>query len=130
MGQAHLLMGSPKAQAKEGYGPSSRRLRPKLNNIKPKMARRCCRGQFSPRQTQNSTETRGKNGIGTNLKGNLKYLGKTALTTFPIHSSAPDRAILFSFINHSQQLWSWTDGISISLGKVDPTRGRRKVNAC
>ena len=47
---------------------------------------------------------------------------KAALTT--IQYSAPNRAIPFSFYNHPQPLWVWIDGISISLGKVNPTRGR------
>ena len=48
----------------ESKGPSRKRLWPELKNIKQKMARRCSRGQFSPRQTQSSI---GKRGIGTNL---------------------------------------------------------------
>ena len=55
-----------------------------------------------------------------------KDKGKAALTA--IQYSAPDRAILFSFYNHPQLLWVWADGTSISLGKVDPTRGRRIKN--
>ena len=51
-----------------------------------------------------------------------KDKGKTALTA--IQYSAPDRVIHFSFYNHPQPLWVWVDGTSISLGKVDPTRGR------
>ena len=51
-----------------------------------------------------------------------KDKGKAALTA--IQYSAPDRAILFSFYNHPQPLWVWVDGTSISLGKVDSTRGR------
>ena len=47
---------------------------------------------------------------------------KAALTT--IQYSAPNRAIPFSFYNHPQPLWVWADGISISLEKSDPTRGR------
>ena len=93
------------------------------------MARRCSRGHFNPRLTQSSTEKRGKNGIGTNLKENLKYLGKAALTTFSLQDSAPIRVGFLGFINRPQQLWIGTDGTSISLGKVDPTRGRRKANA-
>ena len=94
MGLIHLLMGSPKAQAKEGYGPSS---------IKHKIALGYSRGQFSPRQTQSPTGKRGENGIGLNLKENLKYLGKAALTA--IQYSAPDRAVFFGFYNHPQRLW-------------------------
>ena len=56
-----------------------------------------------------------------------KDKGKAAFTT--IQYSAPDRAIPFSFYNHLQPLWVWADGTSISLGKFDPTRGRRTVNA-
>ena len=60
MGQAHLPMGSPKAQAEEDYGPSS-------INIKHRIALGYSRGQFSPRQTQSPTGKRGKNGIGLKL---------------------------------------------------------------
>ena len=68
----------------------------------------------------------GKNGIGLSLKENLKYPGKAALTA--IQYSAPDRAAFFGFYNHPQRLWVWADGTSISLGKFDPTRGRRTGN--
>ena len=124
-----IIYGSGPLTHGESKGPSQRRLWPKLSNIKHKMARRCSRRHFSPRQTQRSTEKRGKNGIRTNLKENLKYLGKAALTTLPIQDSAPNRAGLFGFFNHPQRLWGWTDGTSISLVKVDPTRGRRTANA-
>src|SRR6266702_263192 len=112
-------MGSPKAKAEEGYGPNS-------NNIKHKIALGYSRGQFSPRQTQSPTGKRGKNCIGLSLKENLKYPGKAALTA--IQYSAPNRAVFFGFYNHPQRLWVWADGTSISLGKFDPTRGRRTVN--
>ena len=127
MGQARLLVGSPKAQAEEGYGPSPRGLWSKPNNVKHKIALRYRRGSLSSRQTQSPTRERGKNGIGLNLKENLKYPGKAALTT--IQYSAPDRAIFFGFYNHPQRLWVWADGTSIRLRKFDPTRGRRIVNA-
>ena len=55
-----------------------------------------------------------------------KDKGKAAITV--IQHSAPDRTMLFSFYNHPQPLWVWADGTSISLGKVDPTRGRRIRN--
>ena len=51
----------------------------------------------------------------------IKDKGKAALTA--IQYSAPDRVILFNFYNHPQPLWVWVDGTSISLGKVDHTRG-------
>ena len=111
----------------ESKGPSQGGLWPKLNNIKHKIALGYSRGQFSPRQTQSPTEKRGKNGIGPSLKENLKYPGKAALTA--IQYAAPDRAVFFGFYNHPQRLWVWADGTSISLGKVDPTRGRRTMNA-
>ena len=57
MGQAHLLMKSPQIQTEKGYGP-------KLKNIKPKMAQRCSRGQFSPWPTQSSLKKREKRGKG------------------------------------------------------------------
>ena len=91
MGQAPLLVGSPK-------GPSRRGLWPKPNNIKHKIALRYSRGPLSPRQTQSPTEKRGKNGIGLSLKENLKYPEKAALTA--IQYSAPDRAVFFGFYNH------------------------------
>ena len=47
-----------------------------------------------------------------------KDKGKAALTA--IQYSAPDRAILFSFYNHSQPLWVWVDGTSISPEKSNP----------
>ena len=72
-------------------------------------------------------EKRGKTGIGPNLKENLRISGKATLIV--IQCSAPDRAVFFSFINHPQQFWDWTDGINVSLVKVDPTRGRRTANA-
>ena len=111
----------------ESKGPSRGRLWPKLNNIKHVIAMGYSRGPLSPWQTQSLTGKRGKNGIGLSLKENLKYLGKAALTA--IQYSAPDRAVFFGFYNHPQRLWVWADGRSISLGKFDPTRGRRTVNA-
>ena len=47
MGQAHLLVESPKAQAEESYGPS------------PITVLEYSRGQFSPRQIQNPTGKKG-----------------------------------------------------------------------
>ena len=119
MGRARLLVRSPKAQAEEGYGPSP-------INVKHRIALRYRRGPLSPRQTQSPTEERGKNGIGLSWKENLKYPGKAVLTA--IQCSAPDRAAFFDFYNHPQRLWVWADGTSISLGKFDPTRGRRTAN--
>ena len=46
-----------------------------------------------------------------------KDKGKVAITA--IKYSALDRAILFSFYNHSQPLWVWADGTSISPGKLN-----------
>ena len=116
MGQTHLFTGSPKAQAEEGGSPSS--ITQSTNGPGEAAKDGAVLGR-----PQSPTKKRGKSGIGTNLKENLKYLGKAALTTFPIQSFAPNRAVVFSFINHSQRLGSWTDGTSISLGKVDPTHG-------
>ena len=56
----------------ESKGPSRGELWPKLNEVKHKIALGYSRGQFSPRQTQNPTGERGKNGIGLSLKENLK----------------------------------------------------------
>ena len=111
----------------ESTGPSRGGLWPKPDKIKHKIALRYSRGQFNPRHTQSPTRKRGKSGIGLSLKENLKYPGKAALTA--IQYSAPDRAVFFGFYNHPQRLWVWADGTSISLGKFDPTRGRRIVNA-
>ena len=91
MDQARLLVGSPKAQAEESYGPSP-------IDVKPRIALRYRRGPLSPRQTQSPTEERDKNSIGLSLKENLKYPGKAALTA--IQCSAPDRAAFFGFYNH------------------------------
>ena len=46
-----------------------------------------------------------------------KNKGKTAITA--IKYSTPNRAILFSFYNHTQPLWVWTDGTSISHIKLN-----------
>ena len=124
---AQIIYGPDPFTRGESKGPSRGGLWPKLDNIKHKIALGYSRGQFSPRQTQSPTGKRGKNGIGLSLKENLKYPGKAALTT--IQYSAPDRAVFFGFYNHPQRLWVWVDGTSISLGKVDPTRGRRTANA-
>ena len=46
-----------------------------------------------------------------------KDKGKAAITA--IKYSAPDRAMLFSFYNHSQPLWVWADRTSISSRKLN-----------
>ena len=46
-----------------------------------------------------------------------KNKGKTTITT--IKYSAPDRAMLFSFYNHSQPLWVWADKTSINPRKLN-----------
>ena len=46
-----------------------------------------------------------------------KDKGKAAITT--IKYSALDRAMLFSFYNHSQPLWVWVDRTSISPRKLN-----------
>ena len=46
-----------------------------------------------------------------------KDKGKAAITA--IEYSAPNRTMLFSFYNHSQPLWVWVDGTSISPGKLN-----------
>ena len=51
-----------------------------------------------------------------------KDKGKVVITA--IKYFAPDRAILFNFYNHSQPLWVWADGTSISPGKSNSTCGR------
>ena len=119
MGQAHLPVESPRAQAEENYGPSST-----IQSTK----------QFWEAAEDNSVlgrfrippEERGKTGIGANLKENLRISEKAALIA--IQCPAPDRAVFFSFINHPPQFWDGTDGTNVSLVKVDPTRGRRTAN--
>ena len=47
----------------------------------------------------------------------IKDKGKATITA--IKYSAPDRAMLFSFYNHSQPLWVWADRTSISPRKLN-----------
>ena len=88
---------------------------------------------IQPRTIQSSADPKShrkrriKAGIGSNLKENLRISGKAA--PIAIQCPAPDRAVLFSFINHLQQLRDGTDGTNVSLVKADPTRGRRTSNA-
>ena len=46
-----------------------------------------------------------------------KDKGKATITA--IKYSVPGRAMLFSFYNHSQPLWVWADGTSISPRKLN-----------
>ena len=46
-----------------------------------------------------------------------KDKGKSTITA--IKYSAPDRAILFRFYNHSQPLWVWADRTSINPRKLN-----------
>ena len=46
-----------------------------------------------------------------------KDKGKATITT--IKYSVPDRAMLYSFYNHSQPLWVWADRINISPKKLN-----------
>ena len=46
---------------------------------------------------------------------------KEKATITAIKYSAPDKAILFSFYNHSQPLWIWADRINISPKKLTYT---------
>ena len=46
-----------------------------------------------------------------------KDKGKATITA--IKYSAPDRAMLFSFYNHSQPLWVWADRTSINPRKLN-----------
>ena len=46
-----------------------------------------------------------------------KDKGKATITA--IKYSAPDRAMLFSFYNHSQPLWVWVDRTSFSPRKLN-----------
>ena len=128
----HIILWGP---AIDGPGPfadegskglSRKRSWPELKNVMAQLARRSSRRPCSPRLAQEQ----GQKGKGTSSKGNLKYLRKASFATFPMHISAPNRALSINFISNSQRLRSETDGTSISLGKVDPTRGRRKLNTC
>ena len=58
-----------------------------------------------------------------------KDKGKAAITA--IKYSAPDRAMFFSFYNHSQPLWVWADRTSISPGTLNlhvDVGGRKKAS--
>ena len=121
-----IVYGTGPSTCRESKDPSRRELWPKPNNVKHRIALKYRWGPLSPRQTQSPTKKRGKNGIGLSLKENLKYPGKVALTA--IQCSAPDRTAFFGFYNHPQRLWVWADGTSISLGRFNPTRGRRTAN--
>ena len=46
-----------------------------------------------------------------------KDKGKATITA--IKYSAPDRAMLFSFYNHSQPLWVWADRTNINPRKLN-----------
>ena len=46
-----------------------------------------------------------------------KDKGKATITA--IKYSAPDRAMLYNFYNHSQPLWIWADSTSISPRKLN-----------
>ena len=46
-----------------------------------------------------------------------KDKGKATITA--IKHSAPDRAMLFSFYNHSQPLWVWVDRTNINPRKLN-----------
>ena len=55
-------------------------------------------------------------------KGSLNSVAtkdKEKATITAIKYSAPDRAMLFSFYNHSQPLWIWADRTSISPRKLN-----------
>ena len=114
-----MLLENPKAQAEESCGPSSAIQSTKQFWEVAEDSSVLGRSKIPP-------EKRGKTGIGPNLRENLRISGKAALIV--IQCPAPDRAVFFSFINHPQQFWDWTDGTNVSLVKVDPTRGRRTAN--
>ena len=119
-------MGQSPFARRESEGPSRGEPWPKL------YGRALSSFGIQPRTIQSSADPkshqkRGKTGIGPNLKENLRISGIAALIA--IQCSTPDRAVLFSFINHPQQFRDWTDGTNVSLVKVDPTRGRRTATA-
>ena len=114
-----MLLENPKAQAEESCSPSSTIQSTKQFWEAAEDSSVLGRSRIPP-------EKKGKTGIGPNLKENLRISGKAALIA--IQCPAPDRAVFFSFINHPQQFWDWTDGTNVSLVKVDPTRGRRTAN--
>ena len=114
-----MLLENPEAQAEESYDPSS-------TIQSTKQFREAVEDSSILGRSRIPPEKRGKTGIGLNLKENLRIFGKAALIA--IQCPAPDRAVFFSFINHPQQFWDGTDGINVSLVKVDPTRGRRTMS--
>ena len=62
---------------------------------------------------------------------NMATKDKEKAAIIVIKYSAPDRAMLFSFYNHPQPLWVWTDGTSIYPGKLNlhvNVGGRVKAN--
>ena len=50
---------------------------------------------------------------------NMTTKNKDKTTVTAIKYSAPNRAMFFSFYNHPQPLWVWTDRISISPRKLN-----------
>ena len=113
---------------RESKGPSRGEPRPKLYNAEHQtvfvVQPRTTRSSADPKPHQ---KKKGKPGIGPDLKENLRLSGKATLIA--VQCAAPDRAVLFSFINHPQQFRDGTDGTSVSPVKIDPTRGRRTANA-
>ena len=57
--------------------------------------------------------------IGKGLLNSVATKDKGKATITAIKYSAPDRAMLFNFYNHSQPLWVWADRTSISPRKLN-----------
>ena len=57
--------------------------------------------------------------IGKGLLNSVATKDKGNATITAIKYSAPDKAMLFSFYNHSQLLWVWADRTSIIPRKLN-----------
>ena len=57
--------------------------------------------------------------MGKGLLNSVATKDKRKVTITAVKYSALNRAILFSFYNHSQPLWVWTDRTSISPKKLN-----------
>ena len=56
-------------------------------------------------------------------------MGEVILTTLPDKTLHLTEPYSLALSNHPQQFRDWTDGTNISLVNIDPTRGRRTINA-
>ena len=121
-----------KARAEKGYGRGW--------VIKVQIVLRHSRGWFCPRHIRGLTGEKGKNGIGIEWKKSKisRSIEKGTLDSITTKENCPYcHSILCAWQSHTLQLLQpppttriWADGTSISLGKVDHTRGRRIRNTC